>query len=106
MIKNNSNPMKIPSLLSFLIIFTLVGMSSCDQFSANKSDTPDSLAAQRIRDTTIIVKDSIINARAFDTIPLGFYQGMRFHIDTNGFRRWGSDYHTATSPCVALEQKT
>jgi hypothetical protein len=37
---------------------------------------------------------------------LGFYQGMRFHIDTNGFRRWGSDYHTATSPCVALEQKT
>lgn len=36
---------------------------------------------------------------------LGFYQGMRFHIDTNGFRRWGSDYHTATSPCVALENK-
>ncbi len=36
---------------------------------------------------------------------LGFYQGMRFHIDTNGFRRWGSDYHTATSPCAALEQK-
>ena len=37
---------------------------------------------------------------------LGFYQGMRFHIDTNGFRRWGSDYHSTTSPCVALEQKT
>jgi hypothetical protein len=37
---------------------------------------------------------------------LGFYQGMRFHIDTNGFRRWGSDYHTATSPCVVLEQKS
>ena len=39
-------------------------------------------------------------------VGLGFYQGMRFHIDTNGFRRWGSDYHSATSPCVALEQKT
>ncbi len=38
-------------------------------------------------------------------VGLGFYQGMRFHIDTNGFRRWGSDYHTATSPCVALETK-
>lgn len=38
-------------------------------------------------------------------LGLGFYQGMRFHIDTNGYRRWGSDYHTATSPCVALEQK-
>jgi hypothetical protein len=36
---------------------------------------------------------------------LGFYQGMRFHIDTNGFRRWGSDYHAATSPCVALDVK-
>jgi uncharacterized membrane protein len=68
--------MKISSLLSFLLIFTIVGMSSCDQFSANHPDTPDSLAAKRIRDTTIIVKDSIINARAFDTIPIGFYQGM------------------------------
>lgn len=37
-------------------------------------------------------------------VGLGFYQGMRFHVDTNGFRRWGSDYHTATSPCVALEE--
>jgi hypothetical protein len=36
---------------------------------------------------------------------LGFYQGMRFHIDTDGYRRWGSDYHAATSPCAALEQK-
>ena len=36
---------------------------------------------------------------------LGFYEGLRFHIDTNGFRRWGSDYHAATSPCVALETK-
>ncbi|HEY0300066.1 MAG TPA: D-Ala-D-Ala carboxypeptidase family metallohydrolase [Rhizomicrobium sp.] len=37
-------------------------------------------------------------------VGLGFYQGMRFHIDTNGFRRWGSDYHSATSPCIALEE--
>jgi len=33
-------------------------------------------------------------------VGLGFYQGMRFHIDTNGYRRWGSDYHSSTSPCV------
>ena len=39
-------------------------------------------------------------------VGLGFYQGMRFHIDTDRFRRWGSDYHSATSPCAALEQKT
>ena len=34
-------------------------------------------------------------------VGLGFYQGLRFHIDTNGFRRWGADYHSATSPCVS-----
>lgn len=32
-------------------------------------------------------------------IGLGFYDGRRFHIDSDGFRRWGSDYHAATSPC-------
>lgn len=32
-------------------------------------------------------------------IGLGFYDGVRFHIDSNGFRRWGSDYHSGTSPC-------
>ncbi|MEJ1967669.1 MAG: D-Ala-D-Ala carboxypeptidase family metallohydrolase [Rhizomicrobium sp.] len=36
---------------------------------------------------------------------LGFYSGMRFHIDTMGFRRWGADFHGATSPCLALAAK-
>jgi Peptidase M15 len=39
-------------------------------------------------------------------VGLGFYQGLRFHIDTHGFRLWGSDYHVATSPCVAPERKS
>lgn len=30
---------------------------------------------------------------------LGFYSGLRFHIDTMRFRRWGSDGSGATSPC-------
>jgi hypothetical protein len=30
---------------------------------------------------------------------LGIYSGTRFHIDTAGYRRWGQDYRTATSPC-------
>lgn len=30
---------------------------------------------------------------------LGIYKGTRFHIDTAGYRRWGHDYHAATSPC-------
>ncbi|HEV2746625.1 MAG TPA: D-Ala-D-Ala carboxypeptidase family metallohydrolase [Allosphingosinicella sp.] len=33
-------------------------------------------------------------------IGLGFYSGRRFHIDSKGFRKWGSDGKGATSPCV------
>jgi hypothetical protein len=33
-------------------------------------------------------------------VGLGFYDGVRFHIDTKLFRRWGSDNHGKTSPCV------
>jgi hypothetical protein len=33
-------------------------------------------------------------------IGLGFYDALRFHIDSRSFRRWGSDYHASTSPCV------
>lgn len=36
---------------------------------------------------------------------LGFYKGMRFHIDTYGYRMWGSDYHAATSPCLTPEER-
>jgi hypothetical protein len=31
---------------------------------------------------------------------LGFYSGRRFHVDSNGFRKWGPDGRGATSPCV------
>lgn len=31
---------------------------------------------------------------------LGFYDGLRFHVDSNGYRRWGTDGTAATSPCV------
>ena len=31
---------------------------------------------------------------------LGFYNGVRFHIDSNGYRRWGPNGSSATSPCV------
>lgn len=39
------------------------------------------------------------DGRAFQT-GLGFYNGVRFHVDSNGFRRWGPDGRGATSPCV------
>jgi hypothetical protein len=31
---------------------------------------------------------------------LGFYSGLRFHVDSSGFRRWGPDGKGATSPCA------
>lgn len=34
-------------------------------------------------------------------VGLGFYSGLRFHVDSKGFRRWGSDGRAATSPCSA-----
>ncbi len=40
---------------------------------------------------------------------LGIYRGTRFHIDTAGYRRWGQDHRTASSPCigfVALQRKS
>jgi len=33
-------------------------------------------------------------------IGLGFYTGRRFHVDSKGFRKWGSNGRSATSPCV------
>lgn len=34
-------------------------------------------------------------------VGLGIYKVTRFHIDTAGYRRWGADYHAASSPCLA-----
>ena len=39
------------------------------------------------------------DGRAYAT-GLGFYSGVRFHVDSNGFRRWGPNGRGATSPCV------
>jgi hypothetical protein len=35
-------------------------------------------------------------------VGLGFYGGVRFHVDTKGFRLWGSDNHAGTSPCTKV----
>lgn len=32
---------------------------------------------------------------------LGFYSRSRFHVDTSGFRKWGTDGRGASSPCNA-----
>lgn len=30
---------------------------------------------------------------------LGIYGGTRFHVDAAGYRRWGDDHHSESSPC-------
>lgn len=32
-------------------------------------------------------------------VGLGFYSGLRFHVDSKGFRKWGPDGRGASSPC-------
>jgi uncharacterized protein YcbK (DUF882 family) len=41
---------------------------------------------------------------ARNAVGLGIYDGTRFHIDTAGFRHWGRDYRSASSPCRRLSK--
>lgn len=35
---------------------------------------------------------------------LGFYSPGKIHVDTSGFRTWGSNHHRDTSLCARYEQ--
>jgi len=37
-------------------------------------------------------------------LGLGFYTPTAIHLDTAGFRTWGSDHHRGTSLCIAYAQ--
>ena len=62
----------------------------------------DLVPAKTIDRSTMIAKVCANHARngAAYHIGLGFYDHLRFHIDSRSFRRWGSDYHAGTSPCA------
>lgn len=49
----------------------------------------------------LIAKLCSLHARTGErfAVGLGIYKVTRFHIDTARFRRWGADYHAASSPC-------
>lgn len=57
---------------------------------------------RNISRSALIAQVCAIHARtgAADHIGLGFYDHTRFHIDSRSFRRWGSNYHSGTSPCA------
>ncbi len=61
--------------------------------------TPASADVTREAMIRSICSAHVRQGQAYDA-GLGFYSGLRFHVDTNGFRKWGSDGRGATSPCV------
>jgi len=54
-------------------------------------------------DRTAMIR-TVCEAHARDgqayNVGLGFYTGRRFHVDSSGFRRWGANGKSATSPCL------
>jgi uncharacterized membrane protein len=75
------------AVLIFLVIAVLgVGLWYYFSVYQNQNNKPVSDKTV-ITDTMVVVKDSIINARSFDTIPLGFYQGMLPCRDCEGIQR-------------------
>src|ERR1700748_2167864 len=65
-----------------LLSLFVLGLSSCDTFTDKSAPAP-----KVVTDTMVIVKDSIINAGHFDSIPVGFYQGMLPCKNCEGIQR-------------------
>ena len=64
---------------AFIIILALIVAGAIGWYIYSyyqSSNTKPVVVATKTTDTMVIVKDSIINARAYDSIPSGFYQGM------------------------------
>jgi len=61
----------------------------------------DLMPAGKVDRAALIAKLCPLHAQtgAANRVGLGIYVATRFHVDTAGFRRWGGDYHAASSPC-------
>lgn len=57
---------------------------------------PEVSRAQMIRG---VCRAHARDGRAYNA-GLGFYSGRRFHVDSNGYRKWGPDGRGTSSPCV------
>ena len=62
--------------------------------------TPVNAAVDRQQMIRSVCAAHARDGRAYDA-GLGFYTGRRFHVDSNGFRKWGANGKGATSPCVS-----
>jgi uncharacterized membrane protein len=59
----------------FLLLVVILGGLIWYYVTTYQSGKPGT-SVKVVTDTMVVVKDSIINANVFDTIPSGFYQGM------------------------------
>jgi uncharacterized membrane protein len=59
-----------------LLLLIIIGVGTWYYLSGYQLSKPAPDKTTTITDTLVVVKDSIINANVFDTIPSGFYQGM------------------------------
>ena len=75
--------MKTFLILLIIIIIGVMGWFVVSGYQSGKS----AFNTTTITDTLVIVKDSIINAKAYDSIPLGFYQGMLPCKNCEGIQR-------------------
>jgi hypothetical protein len=64
--------------------------------------TPVNAAVDRSEMIRSVCRAHARDGRAYDA-GLGFYTGRRFHVDSNGFRKWGANGKGATSPCVSAQ---
>jgi uncharacterized membrane protein len=70
--------------LLLLLLVIVIGAVAWYFISGYQSTHPDKIATT---DTLVIVKDSIINAKAYDVIPIGFYQGVLPCTNCEGIQR-------------------
>ena len=69
------------------VLFLAIGIGIWYYFSGYRLNSPAANIVTNTTDTLVIVKDSIINANTFDTIPAGFYQGMLPCKNCEGIQR-------------------
>ncbi len=79
------NPTPFMKTFLFFIIVALIAAGTWYYFFNDRQNAAPLVT--NTTDTLVIVKESIINANTFDTIPVGFYQGMLPCKNCEGIQR-------------------
>lgn len=74
------------TLISILLL-AVIGVGAWYYFTIYRINNASAPVITNTTDTLVIVKDSIINANTFETVPTGFYQGMLPCKNCEGIQR-------------------